>query len=196
MSALGVRVAVYAADPLTRSGLVGMLTRTAVLEVVPRDADVLVAAEDPGGHELPVLGQAVAEQGSLPVVLIAGPLPAPGYRSAVAAGVRVLLPYRAAREERLITEILAARTAAESSPRRLSAEYESLAGRPDGPALFDEREIRVLRLISEGKDTAEIGSEMGYSQRTIKNILHQAQHRLALRNRSHAVAAAIRAGLI
>ncbi|WP_410660107.1 helix-turn-helix transcriptional regulator [Amycolatopsis sp. lyj-112] len=198
-SALGIRVAVYTADPLTRSGLVGMLATADGLEVLPSDgrgADVLVAAEDPGEHELPVLQRAVAEQGAVPGVLIAGRLPTTGCDWAVSAGVRSLLPHRVVRADRLINEIVSAHTASARSPRQLAAGYDLFADEPKVPSMFDEREIRVLRLIADGLDTAEISTEMGYSQRTIKNILHQAQHRLALRNRAHAVAAAIRAGLI
>nr|WP_246481118.1 helix-turn-helix transcriptional regulator [Amycolatopsis umgeniensis] len=179
--------------------MVGMLSRAAALEVVPpgvRGADVLVAAEDPADHELPVLRRAVTEQGVLPGVLIAGPLPPAGYRSAATSGVRCALPRLEVRPERLIAEVTSARTAVATSAVRLAAGYDALVSGPDEPSRFHEREIRVLRMIAEGRDTAEIGEAMGYSQRTIKNILHQAQHRLALRNRAEAVAAAIRAGLI
>ncbi len=37
---------------------------------------------------------------------------------------------------------------------------------------------------------------MAYSERTIKNIIHEVTRRLNLRNRSHAVAYAVKAGLI
>ncbi|OXM52931.1 helix-turn-helix transcriptional regulator [Amycolatopsis alba] len=199
MNAPDLRVALYTADPLTRAGLIGMLAQTTGLEVVPsggRGADVLVAAEDPVDHELPVLRRAVSEQGALPGVLIAGPLPPSGHRSAATAGVRSLLPHRAVRPDRLIAEVVAARSAVKTSAGRLAAGYDALVGGPCGASRFRERELRVLRLIAEGKDTAEIGEAMGYSQRTIKNILHQAQRRLALRNRAQAVAEAIRSGLI
>lgn len=59
-----------------------------------------------------------------------------------------------------------------------------------------EREITVLRLVAEGLDTAQIASELSYSERTIKDILHQLTSRLQLRNRTHAVAFAIREGLL
>ncbi len=199
MSGPDLRVAVHTADPLTLAGLAGMLSQASALEVVPpgaRGANVLVAAEDPVDHDLPVLRRAVSEQGGLPVVLITGPLPPEGYRSAAAAGVRRALPHQAARTELLIAEVLAARTAVTTTSARLAAGYDALVAGPDGSSRFHEREIRVLRMIADGKDTVEIGAAMGYSQRTIKNILHQAQHRLALRNRAEAVAAAIRAGLI
>ena len=57
--------------------------------------------------------------------------------------------------------------------------------------------IRVRkRLLAEGFDTAEVGERLFYSERTVKNIIHDVTSRLELRNRTHAVAYAIREGLI
>ncbi|WP_406484855.1 response regulator transcription factor [Streptomyces sp. NBC_01563] len=58
------------------------------------------------------------------------------------------------------------------------------------------RELDVLRLVAEGYDTAEIAVKLSFSERTIKNVLHSVMTRLQLRNRSHAVAYAMRHGLI
>jgi DNA-binding NarL/FixJ family response regulator len=58
------------------------------------------------------------------------------------------------------------------------------------------READVLRLLADGYDTVEIASRLQYSERTIKNIIHSLLQRLGLRNRPHAVAYAMRAGLI
>jgi DNA-binding NarL/FixJ family response regulator len=58
------------------------------------------------------------------------------------------------------------------------------------------REIEVLRLVAEGFDTAHIAMQLSYSERTVKNVLHDLTTRLQLRNRSHAVAYALREGLI
>jgi len=54
----------------------------------------------------------------------------------------------------------------------------------------------VLRLIADGCDTSEIANRLAYSERTVKNVLHDVTTRLQLRNRSHAVAYALRQGLI
>ena len=61
---------------------------------------------------------------------------------------------------------------------------------------LSEREVNVLRLVAEGLDTGEIATRMSYSERTIKNVIHDATTRLQLRNRSQAVAYAMREGLI
>jgi DNA-binding NarL/FixJ family response regulator len=62
------------------------------------------------------------------------------------------------------------------------------------PTGLGEREVAVLRLVADGLDTKEIAELLSYSERTIKNILHDVTNRFHLRNRSHAVAYAMREG--
>jgi len=61
---------------------------------------------------------------------------------------------------------------------------------------ISERETAVLRLVADGYDTREIAERLCYSQRTVKTILYDITNRFQLRNRSHAVAYALREGLI
>ncbi|MFI5930985.1 response regulator transcription factor [Actinoplanes sp. NPDC051494] len=58
------------------------------------------------------------------------------------------------------------------------------------------REVDVLRLVADGLETREIASKLSYSERTVKNVLHELTTRLQLRNRAHAVAYALRHDLI
>jgi DNA-binding NarL/FixJ family response regulator len=67
---------------------------------------------------------------------------------------------------------------------------------PGGQAGLSRREVDVLRLMADGLSTAEIADEMSYSERTVKNVIHGFTQRFQLRNRSHAVAYAVRAGII
>ena len=53
---------------------------------------------------------------------------------------------------------------------------------------LNERERAILRFLAEGLPTSEIARQLAYSERTIKNIIHEMNSRLNLRNRSHAVA--------
>jgi DNA-binding NarL/FixJ family response regulator len=62
--------------------------------------------------------------------------------------------------------------------------------------VLTDREIKVLKLLAEGLDTAEVGRRLFYSERTVKNIVHDVTSRLNLRNRTQAVAYALRQGLI
>jgi DNA-binding CsgD family transcriptional regulator len=64
------------------------------------------------------------------------------------------------------------------------------------PSGLTAREVDVLRLMAEGLDTAEIAGKLCYSERTVKNVIYGITHRLKLRNRSHAVAYALRSGMI
>jgi DNA-binding NarL/FixJ family response regulator len=61
---------------------------------------------------------------------------------------------------------------------------------------LSEREIEVLRLLADGLDTGEIARRLSYSERTIKAVLHDVTVRFQLRSRAHAVAYAVREGLI
>jgi DNA-binding NarL/FixJ family response regulator len=59
-----------------------------------------------------------------------------------------------------------------------------------------EREMAVLHLLSEGRDTVEIAEKLCYSVRTVKNIVHDLLVKTNTRNRAHVVALAARQGLI
>jgi len=67
--------------------------------------------------------------------------------------------------------------------------------RPAAARLTD-REQQVLALIAEGHPTREVAQQLCYSERTVKNVLHDAATKLNARSRSQAVAFAVRAGLI
>ena len=58
------------------------------------------------------------------------------------------------------------------------------------------RERQVLRLIAQGHATQDVARELCYSERTVKNVLHDVVTKLGARSRSHAVADAVRQGLI
>jgi DNA-binding NarL/FixJ family response regulator len=58
------------------------------------------------------------------------------------------------------------------------------------------REATVLGLVADGLDTREIATKLSYSERTVKNVLHDVTNRFQLRNRVHAVAYALREGLL
>ncbi|MCY0924174.1 MULTISPECIES: LuxR C-terminal-related transcriptional regulator [unclassified Streptomyces] len=64
------------------------------------------------------------------------------------------------------------------------------------PMSLTEREGMFLALAADGYTTHEIARHMGYSERTVKLILNGIVTRYALNNRTHAVASALRAGLI
>ncbi len=54
----------------------------------------------------------------------------------------------------------------------------------------------MLALIAEGYPTREVAQQLCYSERTVKNVLHDVVTKLNVRSRSQAVAHAVRDGLI
>jgi DNA-binding NarL/FixJ family response regulator len=63
-------------------------------------------------------------------------------------------------------------------------------------ARLTDREQQVLALIAKGHPTREVAEELCYSERTVKNVLHDVVTKLNARSRSQAVAHAVREGLI
>jgi DNA-binding NarL/FixJ family response regulator len=70
------------------------------------------------------------------------------------------------------------------------------ATRGASAAQLARRELSVLRLLAEGGDTREIAAELSYSERTVKNIVHDVLVKMNCRTRAHAVALATRQGFI
>src|SRR3954466_10210844 len=64
------------------------------------------------------------------------------------------------------------------------------------PARLTDREQQVLALIAKGHPTREVAQQLSYSERTVKNVLHDVVTKLNARSRSQAVAHAVREGLI
>jgi DNA-binding NarL/FixJ family response regulator len=63
-------------------------------------------------------------------------------------------------------------------------------------ATLTDREQQVLSLIAAGHPTREVAQQLCYSERTVKNVLHDVVTKLNARSRSQAVAFAVREGLI
>jgi len=70
------------------------------------------------------------------------------------------------------------------------------AARPAPVSPLSEQEQRILRLFSEGKNSAEIAQRLGISLQTLRNHLHHANEKLGTRNRLEAVTHAMHRNLI
>jgi DNA-binding NarL/FixJ family response regulator len=107
--------------------------------------------------------------------------------------------------ERLVAAVGAAASGEGSVPPDLLGRLLDQVGRLQRQVLaprgltftgLTEREICVLKLVAEGHETSEIAQQLAFSERTIKNVIHDLTTRLNLRNRTHAVAYALKQGLI
>ncbi|WP_301327537.1 helix-turn-helix transcriptional regulator [Goodfellowiella coeruleoviolacea] len=169
------------------------------------DADVCVVAADRVSREVMSTLRAVAEEGTGPTVLVTGQLDPADLLTVVECRVVAVLPRGAATDDRLIGGIRAAATGGGVLPPELLGELlrqverlqrQVLAPRGLNASGLMPREINVLRLMAEGLDTTEIADRLCYSERTVRNIIYTMSSRLNLRNRPHAVAYAMRAGMI
>lgn len=204
-----IAVYVYAHDPISQAGLASQLRTRPEIQVVDHDVDlatVAVVVVDEVDEETTRVVRAIQRTDGIPrVVLVVTRLDDAGMLAGVEAGACGLLRRSEALPERLVEAIQSAATGDGSVPADLLGRLLEHVGRlqrqvltPRGLTIsgLTEREIEVLRLVADGLDTAEIAGSLAYSERTIKNIIHDVTARLNLRNRSHAVAYAVRQGLI
>jgi DNA-binding NarL/FixJ family response regulator len=149
--------------------------------------------------------RSIGRDGCRRVVMVVTKLDDAGLLAAVEAGACGILRRSEASSDRIGETVLRAANGDGSMPPdllgRLLGQVSNLHRQvlgPRGLSLngFTEREVDVLRLLSEGCDTGEIAGRLAYSERTVKNVIHDITARLQLRNRSHAVAYAVRAGVI
>jgi DNA-binding NarL/FixJ family response regulator len=204
-----VKVCVYASDPVSAAGVAGELRmRPDVLVVEEPDAgeaDVAVIVADEVDSVAVRTIRAVQRDGRRRVVMVVTRLDDAGLLAAVEAGACGILRRSEAAVDRVAEAVITAANGDGSVPPDLLGRLLNQMSRlqrqvlaPRGLSLtgFTEREVDVLRLLSEGWDTAEIAGKLSYSERTVKNVIHDITARLQLRNRSHAVAYAVRAGVI
>ncbi|HEV8572897.1 MAG TPA: response regulator transcription factor [Actinomycetota bacterium] len=204
-----VPVFVYARDPISQAGIAAELRGRPELEVLSEtevdQADVAVVAADEVDDETLRVIKAIQRSGGPRVVLVVARPDDGGLVAAVEAGACGLLRRSEATPEILTRAVVAAAQGDGTVPPDLLGRLLSQVGRlqrhvlaPRGLTFsgLTERELGVLKLVAEGMDTAEIAQQLAYSERTIKNIIHDITTRFHLRNRSHAVAFALRQGLI
>ena len=200
---------VYASDPVSQAGISAQLRPRPEIHVVD-DSEVdqaavaIVVADDLDDTTTRVL-RAIQRNGCPRVVVVARRIDDTGVFAALEAGACGLLRREDASPERLVELVRTAANGDGSVPPDVLGRLLDQIGRlqrqvlaPRGLTMsgLTEREIEVLKLVADGWDTAEIAKMLSYSERTIKNVIHDVTARLCLRNRTHAVAYAVREGLI
>ena len=210
------RISVYAraTDPLSLAGVLHTLRHRPEVWLVDDDdlihgrvdePTVALVVADTLDDEVVKILESVHNIGRQRIVLVASHIDDGMLLAAVEAGVYSIVSRAEATPEGLVRALQTAAAGAGSLPPdllgRLLAQVSRLqrhvlAPRGLSPTGLSNRETEVLKLVSEGMDTREIADQLGYSERTVKNVLHDITSRLQLRNRSHAVAYALREGLI
>ena len=208
-----IPVLVQADDPVSRSGVEAQLRGQPGIEVclhddgatpVPLGAVAVVVVDDIDERAAQSI-RALARAGAQGVLVVAGRLDDAAVLAATEAGACGLVRRSDAVPERLVPAIKAAAAGDGTVPPDLLGRLLEQIGRLQRQVLsprgltfggLTDREVKVLKLVADGWDTAEIADDLSYSERTVKNIIHDVTSRLQLRNRSHAVAYALRQGLI
>jgi DNA-binding NarL/FixJ family response regulator len=204
-----IPVAVYARDPISQAGIASQLCPRPEVVVAENGnaaaATVAIVVADEVDDQTIQTMRAVQRGGCRRVLLVATRLDDGALLSAVEAGACGMLRRSEAVTERLLGAIRTAAAGDGTVPPDLLGRLLDQVGRLQRQVLaprgltfagLTDRETRVLRLVADGFDTSEIANTLAYSERTVKNVIHDVTARLQLRNRSHAVAYALRAGLI
>lgn len=208
MGSASRRVATFvaAADPISRAGLVAQLRSRPQILVSddPDRAEVAIVAADSVDDEATRSIRTLLRD-RCHVVVVATVLDDRGVLAAVEAGACSIVRRSEAVADRLAAIVVEALDGHGTLPPDLLgsllnqvSQLQRNVLQPRGLLLngFSERETEVLRLVADGFDTAEIAEKLAYSERTVKNVIHDVTSRFNLRNRSHAVAYAVRAGVI
>jgi DNA-binding NarL/FixJ family response regulator len=203
-----IEVFVSACDPVSREGIVAQLRSQAVIAVDERDLHEKVVAlvvvdevDDKATQQIRSLKQRGVER----IVVVATRVEDGGLLAAVEAGANGFLRRGQSTAARLMDTLRTAASGEGALPGDLLGRLMDQVGRLHRQVLnprsvnftgLTDREVKVLKLLAEGFDTVEVGHQLFLSERTVKNIVHDVTSRLNLRNRTHAVAYALRQGLI
>jgi DNA-binding NarL/FixJ family response regulator len=211
-----IRVLVVDDHPVVRAGLCGMLAAEPGVEVVgeassaagaaaaarAHDPDVvLMDLRMPGGDGVRATSLVLAERPQCRIVVLTTFDNEADILRAVEAGASGYLLKDATREE-LVRAIRAAADGgtalAPSVAAKLVARLRPAggAGGSAGPGGLSPREIEVLGLVSTGSTNAEIGRALFISEATVKTHLLRAFGKLGVSDRTAAVTAAIKRGIL
>lgn len=198
---------IHGRDPISQAGVVSQLKSRSEIRVVDQaeQADVAVVIADHVDANTARELRSLRKDGRPQLMLVATAVDDAALVLAAEAGVAGLLRRSDANPETLVRTIRRVASGEGEVPPDLLGRLLEQVGRLQRQVLaprgltfsgLTPRETEVLRLVADGHDTSEIALRMCYSERTVKNVLHDLTTRLQLRNRTHAVAYAVREGLI
>ncbi|HWF81738.1 MAG TPA: LuxR C-terminal-related transcriptional regulator [Streptosporangiaceae bacterium] len=204
-----ISVYIYAHDPITKSGLTAQLRGRPEFELVDGKLDtppkVALLAIDTADEQALQVMRGLRVQGCEHLVLVVSSLSDEDLMAVVEAGAgSIVWRSRASASWLAQTIINAAGGEAALPPEALARLLKQVTRlrrhvlAPRGLTFngLSSRERDILKLAAEGFDTDEIARELSYSKRTVTSALHDVSVRYQLRNRTHAVAYAIREGFI
>jgi DNA-binding NarL/FixJ family response regulator len=200
VSPLSVGVLVYAKDPVSRAGVTSQLAGWRGIDILdPRQghlAEVAVVVAEAVDDEVLRVIRTIRKGSQAQVVLVVTDLDRAGAATATEAGAVGIVPRRLASGEQLASVVAKARRGEAVQIPVDEPSVETPAPVRQSEHQLSTRDVEVLRLLAEGCDTADIAQKLAYSEPTIKNVIQRLFDQLKVRNRPHAVAVAMRAGII
>ena len=202
-----IALSIHARDPISEAGIAAELRGAPDLRLVERDsgedAVALIVTDEVDDETVRTL-RTVQMRGCASVIVV-GKIDERGLLTAVEAGAGGFVRRSDATASALLHCVRGVAAGEGTVPSDLLGRLLGQIGRlqrqvltPRGISVagLNDREVDVLRLVADGFDTGEIATKLSYSERTIKNVIHAITTRLGVRNRSQAVAFALREGLI
>ncbi len=206
-----IAVRIYADDSILEAGVTSHLRARPEVTLLARSSECadepsvnLVVAETLSESTVKTL-QRIRGITTAASMLLIGRIELNDLPQAAACGVRALLYRHLATPERIVSTIVAAANGEGVMPGHLLSHLLTQVGHLHHQVLSPNRitlsgltvrEAQILKLAAEGYDTVGIARRLGFSERTVKSLLHGVVVRYGLRNRTHAVAYAIREGMV
>lgn len=200
---------VYSNDTILQAGVASQLRMRPEIRLVDESdvdsAEVAIVVADCFDEAVKRNLRALQRGGIPRTMLVLGVLDDATVVTAAESGVSGLVRRADANADALIAQIRRVSAGGGVVPADLLGSLLDQVGRLQRQVLaprglkfsgLSEREVDVLRLVADGHDTTAIARQLCFSERTVKNVLHDVTTRLQLRNRPHAVAYAMREGLI
>lgn len=200
-----VAVTISAFDPISEAGIASQLRFRQEVQLVTGEAATVTIVIVERVDDAAVQAVRTVQRNGSRAVVVTTEVDGPGVLAAIEAGCCGLVRRAEATADRLVSAVRAAAagdgTLSPDLLGKLMDQVARLQRQTTAPrgfvgAALTTREVRVLRLVADGRPTIDIARELAYSERTVKNIIHDVTNRLQLRNRAHAVAYALREGLI
>jgi DNA-binding NarL/FixJ family response regulator len=200
-----ISVLIVTKDHISRAGVERQLLAMPEMTVLPpssgRHPDVALVVADAIDDEVLSWIRKIRKISLSRIVVVAGASGPAAAAATAEAGANGLLPRTLADGRRLAWAIHKAHrgeaVAVPGADERVAATPPADdRGGDRGANVVSDRDREVLRLLAEGCDTGEIARTLAYSEPTIKNVIQRLFEQLKAKNRPHAVALALRSGII
>ncbi|MBB3178777.1 response regulator transcription factor [Variovorax sp. Sphag1AA] len=201
-----VRVLCVDDHPTIRTGVAALLARDPSLELVGEAAGVEQAVQQleqlrpdvvltdmrlPDGTALDVIAAARGLHEATQIVVLTESSGDVGARRALAAGAKGYIL-----KSRPGSDIVAAIRGVKAGHRVIDSDVSRRMAAHAHERDLSEREIQVLRLVSQGLANKEIGKQLLLSEGTVKNYLAQILSKLGAADRTNAVVLALSRGIL